>query len=473
MSDPLVEQGWIAPARRGPDQRTVLILLAAAGVLLGGWGLFATGWLDAARGVDDARPVDVEVTADGTITIDGDEVDAEERVRGTVAFVVASATVDAGGSRVRARVEAPESVGPTSIAVRVLQPTAGRGDARLLVTVPAAELTERPAPEPEDLEQLRDLTQPFDEAGRAEASDRRRLARLRGSWGWIALAGIAAFVGAPFLAWHRAARRFGSMRLPGPGRELGVAAPSSLDPVGAAVLVAGAAPPDLGSAFAGQVLDLVDRKQLPMRRSADGAGPATLVGLEHAEEVDEVAVDLLGAVATGTSVRLPDADRDRVTAPTANVDAWRAHVASRASFERLVERAPLRVPRWVGAAAASIAAVALASTPFQVGSGARATTLLVAACTALLAAVAEAWRRDAARWRAVARARRTERAQWLAWRERAVQEGGACSDPRNLPVLVAIGAPVDSMVSATPPASAVGLAAVSGPTIAALRRIVG
>src|SRR5690606_22363814 len=108
---------------------------------------------------------------------------------------------------------------------------------------------------------------PFDARVSAERADRSLLLAQRRHWWWVAPIVLLAGVVAPLALWRLTRRRWFSMRVPGPGTELDTAPPSSLDPIGAAVLVAGARPVDAGAALAGHVLDLVERRQLPMRRS--------------------------------------------------------------------------------------------------------------------------------------------------------------------------------------------------------------
>ena len=78
----------------------------------------------------------------------------------------------------------------------------------------------------------------------------------------------------------------------------------------------------------------------------------------------------------------------------------------------------------------------------------RTALLLVAMAAGVCGAVLAAWGRDAVRWRVVARGRRLERAQWLAWRAAAARRDGPGSDQRNLPVLAAIDAPREALRSA-------------------------
>lgn len=464
-----MEEGWLAPAGRGPTRRVVLATLAASIALLLVWGLFATGWLSA-RGGGSTRRVPIVVGDDGSISIDGTPVDTAQRTRGTTTFLVARATIDTSDD-IRPTVTAPPGLRPDHVVVRTQQPWDRSGTARLLVVVGAREVPDPPtlAADPPPLGPIAD---PFDAAISDQHADHRRLLRLRDGWWWISLLVLLGSVVAPLLLWRRATRRFFSMRLPGPGTELDVAPPSSLDPVGAAVLVAGARPVDEASAFAGHVLDLVERKQLPMRRSTvTPPGLGTLLGLQHADELEDVAVPLLATLADddGFNVLLPDVPEKVKRLPPEARRAWHEHVAARAAFERVMAVATTRRLAIVAAVAAAAALAATAAWAFVVDyDGSRATALLVAIGTGLLAAVLGAWWRDARRWRIVARQRRTERAQWLAWRAGAAATDGPASDPRNMPVLVATDAPDDAMRSSTL-ATAVDLGAVTSRTITALR----
>jgi hypothetical protein len=474
VSDPLVEDGWVAPASPGPRRVHVAALIALGAVVLLAWGLGATGWLRAQLGGDSKRVVVVATSDQGDVIVDGRSIDVEQRARAGVTFVVAHARLQTGGQHVRPRVQVPSRVDPDSVAVRVLQPRNAGEPAQLLVTVPLDVLPDGPdrVAEPPALQARTDS---FDERVRAERTDHELLRMQRRSWWWIAPLALAATTLLPLLLWRRSRRVFRSMRVPGPGTQLNVAPPSSLDPIGAAVIIAGARPVDEAAAFAGHVLDLVERRQLPMRRSTTTPpGLGTLVGMHHADELTDPVVPLLGSMLDedSTTVALPDnaASVRRVT--SAARDDWHAHVQARAVFERVVAAPPrLKV---LSAATASAGGGALAATvawTFAEGPGRRAALLLVAVSLLALAATLGAWLRDARTWRVVARSRRTERAQWLAWRASADTPDGPSSDERNLPVLVAIGAPMGSLRSSTSPSS-VDMAAVTTRTIAALRTAV-
>lgn len=471
MSDGLHEQGWVAPQHPGPRRQHVIGLLAFALVLLTGWGMLATGWLDARLNDDDVRTVKLVVGADGAMLLDDGALDTSFRSRGSTTFLIARAKLGSRDHRrVDVKLEVPSGTDPDQVAVRIVRPHGTARDAELLVAVPVAALP-RPPKVAGSVGTLRSVTDPFDERIRSVRDDRHRLLQLRRAWLGIALAGLAAFVVAPLLGWRRARRRFLTMRLPGAGRDTDVAPPSSIDPIGAAVLVAGARPVDHAAAFAGHVLDLVERRQLPMRRSVTTPpGLGTLIGMHHADEVDDVAVDVLqtAVVDDGFTVVLSDSTRqiDRVSDDAAA--HWAAHVDARSGFERVMDAPPDRPLRIATAAAGVLALAATITWVLLDLDGARALTLLVAVCMLALAATLGAWRNDARRWRIVARARRTERAQWLAWRDAAVRSDGPMGDRRNLPVLVAIGAPLTQMSSSASP-TAVDLDAVTPRTIAALR----
>lgn len=474
MNDQLVQEGWVAPARPGPARRTV-VAVVVAGLLLVvvGWGLVGTGWLREAIEAEQPRRVPVTVDRDGEIVVDGRVVEAEQRRRvgSEVPFLVARATAPGDdGRRVAPDVDPPAGIDAASIAVRVLQPDAGRNRAELLVTVPIDSLPASAVEAAGDLPSLRAVTEPFDVQLREQRADRRRQLQLREGWWWIAPLALLVSVVVPLLLWWRARRRFFSMRVPGPGKQLDAAPPSSVDPIGAAVLVAGARRVDAPAAFAGHLLDLVERRRLPMRRSTTTPpGLGTLIGMHHAEEVDDVIVPLLGELVDddGYTVVLPDTPaRVRRLSPEA-IDAWRDHLAARAAFERVVERPDVRIVAFAGAVAIAGAVASAVGWLLADGYGERSTLML--ATTALLVASATlvACALDVRHWRVVARARRTERAQWLEWRARSDDPDGAASDQRNLPVLVAIDAPLRSLRGTTP-ATAVDLDAVTTTTLAAL-----
>jgi hypothetical protein len=470
VSDALYEHGWIAPADPGPRRRQVVVLLLLGVVLFVGWGALGTGWL-APRIDDDELTIRITIGENGTIHRDGKLLETSFRFRGDTTFIVAQARLGSGDdSNVLTSTSVPAGTDADQVAVRLLKPHGTARDAELLVTVPVAALPDPPKVTGK-VEPLRAITDPFDERIRTVRDDRHLLLQVRAVWPWIALAAMFLLVVVPLLAWHRARSRFFSMRLPGPGRELDIAPPSSVDPVGAAVLVAGARPVDQGAAFAGHVLDLVERRQLPMRRSVTTPpGLGTLLGLHHADELDDVAVDVLGSVVAddGFTVVLPDSLRQLETVPVAAELMWHRHVLARIGFERVMESAGERRLRFVSAVISALAILSTIAWIVLDLDGQRAVALLVATGSVTLAATLGAWLRDQRRWHVVARSRRTERAQWLAWRDGAAASDGPISDRRNLPVLVAIGASTAAMSASASP-TAVDLDAVTPRTIEALR----
>ncbi len=462
MNQQLVEEGWLAPADPGPTRPRAGMLMALGIVIF-----LATSFT--MRSFAATTMVDVAIGDDGGVTVDERAVDTELRERGGVRFLVARTSVDED-QRLQVALDLPAGLVEEQVAVRTLDPSGG-DPGELVITV-RADVLDR-APEGDVVGPLREVTAPFDARVRKQREDRRLLAKLDARSTWLLTAATGAFLLLPLWLWNRATRRWFSMRRPGPGTQLGVEPPSSLDPIGAAVLFAGARPVDLASAFAGHVLDLVERRQLPMRRSADSP-TGTLIGMHHADDVDDVAVPILQTMlAPGdTSVLLPDNPaRVRAMHPQARA-TWRSHVAGRARFEGAIERPPVRrlqLVAGIAAIAALAAAAAALSTHLE---GRQALLWLVAACAAVLAITSGAWLLDARRWRSVTRSRRTERAQWLAWRERAADLDGPASDQRNLAVLVAVDAPLVH-VRGGASTDAVDLDAATVPAIRGLRRALG
>jgi hypothetical protein len=481
VSDELAQEGWIAPAQAGPGRRWTIGLLALSIVLLGAWSAYVT---DAVGRVFDhavRQRVVVTVGERGTVAIDGMRVGMGLIDRNDVPFLVTrSTTVDVDRGPVAVDVEAEPGIDADRIVVRTIRPHRDGGELQVLVAVPVDVLPVATAPaEGVSDGSIERATERFDDRAQAVREDRRRLDQLADAWWWIALLGFLVVAVAPLVAWRRAARRFVSMRRPGPGRPLeGDAPPSGLDPVGAAIMIAGTGPVDRAAAFAGHVLDLVERRQLPLRRSTSSEiGVGTLVGLHHADElVDPVAPMLLSLVAEGSddaNVLLADSAREHRRLPAASRAAWHDHVDARVRFERLVARSS---SRWRGPLVVALGVLALASLVGMLLAdldGERAVAALVASLSLGAAASFGAWHRDSARWRVVARARRMERAQWLAWRTSidARPAAGAPLDLRLVPIAVATGTTAAGVRSYAP-ADAVELAAVTAKTIVALRALV-
>lgn len=476
MNPRLVAEGWACPADPGPGRRQLLPIVVGGALALLAWGLLGTGWLGD-RLAGEGRDVVVQVAADGAVTVDGRSVDTELRERSGVPFLVGEAQVGGDeGDRLRVRTRVAGGIGPDQVVVRELLPHGTARDARLLVTVAADALADPPAlpGSVDSLPALRERTDPFDARALEVRGDRELRDALRRAWWWMVPLALVVACGLPVLAWYRMRRRTFNLRVPGAGRDPDVVPPSSIDPVGAAILVAGARPPDEAAAFAGRVLDLVERRQLPMRRSTTTPpGAGALVGMHHAEELDDVAVELLAGLLPpdGSSLHLPD---DVRAVPRLGADArarWHEHVDSRAGFERLVDRPPASRLQSVAVALALVALAAVVVGITRDLPGRTAIALLVAAVAAVASATMAAWSLDARRWRTVARDRRTERAQWIAWRRARSADSAAELDDRSLPVLVATGRDLPGVRSATT-ADAVGLAAVTTRTVAALRAIV-
>jgi hypothetical protein len=223
------------------------------------------------------------------------------------------------------------------------------------------------------------------------------------------------------------------------------------------------------------VLDLVERRQLRMRRNTnpDAGRVGAQLGLAHADEEavpDDAAVAALRCVVRDdeVTVDVPDDASSPNRLPADACARWHDHVAARARFERAVELYPAhRVT--AAAAAATVFAVAgvigFLVAPYP---GGRLAGALVLALALPLAIVLGAWALDARRWRVVARDRRLERAQWVAWRRAVGTTDGPALDPRNIPLVVATG-PIEGLVRERTTKDSVGLEAVTIRTVAALR----
>ena len=466
MSTQLAEEGWLAPANPGPARRHVAITVGVGGVALLAWMTFALGWTEPDTS---DRPVEVQVAADGVVRIDGRAAEVEVRTRGGTSFLVARAT-RSGDTRTDIALEADPGVDRERIAVRLV-PASGRDDRlRVLVAISTDSLPDLGAV-PRARGTLRKLTQPLDDRADRVQADARVRDRLRSSWWLISLTGLAGAVCAPLLLWRRTQRGRFSMRRPGSGTELEVAPPSSLDPVGAAVLVAGARPVDASAAFAGHVLDLVERKQLLMRRTLDPThGTGVLIGLAQADELDDWGVHALRSVALddGLTVAVPDSHSKLRRAPVADRLGWEQHVAARGRFEALVDRFDTRRLLIASTVAGLLALATLVAGLLADLPGLRAAWWLGAALTLPAAVALAMWMRDARTWRVVARARRLERAQWLAWRAAVGAPDGPVLDQRNLPVVAATGRALAGVRTFAGP-DAVALDAVTAATIVSLR----
>ena len=470
MNDALVEEGWVAPGDPGPTRRHAAVVVAVSVVVLVAWLVVIVHWPGGDRA---STSIDVGIGIDGTITVDGDALETEQRQRAGVTFLVAQAEL-AASDDVEPDVAVPAGIGPEQVVVRVLQPQGGIDTASLLVTVPLASF-DPPLAASAEPAQLAQVTAPLDERIREQRDDRRFRDQLVDRAPWIALVVLVVLAIAPLLLWRRARRRWFSMRRPGPGTALGIEPPSSLDPVGAAILVAGARPVDAASAFAGQVLDLVERRLLPMRRSTETPpGIGTLIGMHHAGEVESAAIaPLESMLASGeTSVLLPDNPAKVRTATPAARTAWNEHVEARAAFESAVVRPPMRRLQLLVAASIVLVVSGVVAARLTDLDGRRALAWLVAGAAFVLATSIGAWLLDARRWRTVTRPRRLERAQWLAWRDGAAQADGPASDQRNLAVLVAVDAPL-THVRGGASATAVDLDAATTRSIESLRRALG
>ncbi|MCW2925106.1 MAG: hypothetical protein JWM98_2510 [Thermoleophilia bacterium] len=490
----LVEEGWIAPDRAGPTRPRTLACIGCVALALLIWGAVAARGLAEGfgRGSGPRRSIAVRIDGDGAIRGSRSEV----RTSGTAKFVVSRRELTPSDDRVRVRIVAAAGVDATRVAMRVdaegarvhvghdadgvpqaTVDAASGTRVRVLVSVPVRALASPPTTRSSGT--LRSVTAPIDARTATDRHERDRLDRLRASWWWLLPLGLIPTVASLWL-WRRAARRFRSMRLPGPGTDASTAPPSSLDPVGVAAIVAGARPVDAADAFAGHVLDLVERRQLRMRRTLDTVyGAGALIGLAQADDAnlmlaEDPAVSLLRALAVdaGATVALPDAASRRSAVPEELRRAWRAHIAARVRFERLLEVPPRRRLGIEAGVASAVALVAIVTTLVVDGVGTRALAAYVAAVALPAALVLVAWWLETARWRRVVRTRRLERAQWRAWGEPGSDGAPSpASDIRNLPLLVASGhgGEMPTYVAV----DAVGLRAATPATVATLRALIG
>jgi hypothetical protein len=497
VTNRLVDEGWIAPEHAGPTRRTIIGVVACTLALLGAWSLWSAGNFHRIQGSKPARNATLRIDSNGhaTTQVRGKPVGlvpgAELRTDGQTRFVVVRGPLITQYDRpVRLRFELPDEVDPATTTIRVIAPHAdvrrldrttflldgSLAQARVMVVMPASDL-----PAVADAPRagtLGAVTGPADRERADTTADRRSLHRLQHGWWWILPLGTLLAAGVPLWAWRRHARSFFAMRVPGAGKDMSAGPPSSLDPVGAAILAAGAGHIDAEGAFAAHVLDLVERRQLQLRRSTgEEYGAATLIGLAHADEAgpDDVAIDALRQVARedGITVVLADQPASRVSLPDDAQLDWGIHVGARARFERMVDRPPAERLVAVAAAALVFAVVAIIGARSVELDGQRATALLLAALLVPLGGILVGWAREARTWKRVTRARRTERAQWLAWRRTlGAGDGSTSIDPRVLALVVATG-PVVGLVREQAAPSAVGLEAVTVRTVDALRTMAG
>lgn len=494
----LVREGWVSPGGNGPNRRNLLSVVLITVLAVGGvLGLLR--WHGGADGAVDARrTVTISVDRSGAATARGKGVRIEgssRRGNDAIEWQVVRARFDprvADARSTTVRVELPSGVDATVASLRVVAPgdavqlrrdgsdapsaviTHRGADApiRLLVLVPAQELEDAPSRGP-----LSDVTDPFDDARLVALGDADRLDRLRA----LRLPGIVASVMVVLLLlwlWRRAARGFFSMRLPGGGTAITAEAPSSIGPIDAAVLVAGAGPLDVGTAFAGQVLDLVERRRLPMRRTLDPThGSGALLGLGHVEEDAAVAEDpaivVLRSIAIeeGLTAVVPDSADHRPTVPAPVRVGWAQHVYARDHFARVSESFDLRRLTPVAAAAVFAVVISIVVAVFAPTMGTRDTAWFVAGLLAGPASVLGAWWLDARHWRRVERSRRLERAQWLQWIRAVGTPEGPALNHRSIPVVVAAGQGQRVLPEAVRP-EAVELGAVTRATVATLRAMV-
>lgn len=491
MSDLLTDEAWLAPGRAGPDRRILVAALLVPLLTLGVWWLAAhrqiarsgasaacvthafqvgeQGKLTGGKGVRiGARTVETRA-AHGFWVTDASATADPGRARCAVATVDVGGDIDAASVTVRAYGRADiarttrTKVGEPTVRVELHGPS-DRID--YLVSVAGA-----PEPKSGAARTAGPRSQRFDARRTQDQESTARVHRSLDRW-WLALIASIAGSCAGLLLWRRAARRFRSMRRPGPGTETPTAPPSSLDPVGAAVLVAGAGPVDERAAFAAHVLDLIDRKQLRLRRDEAGGGVLGVFPVdEHAlTATEDPAIAVLRAASTASdgAIALSDFGTSPSTITADQWATWRAHIAGRVRFERVVE-CPVQLKR-LAMATGTLAAIALIATIGAFATeawGVRIARLLIAATLLPVSLPLIAWLLDARRWRRVSRGRRLERAQWIAWRAAAGASTGTL-DRRNIPILVATG-DADALIPATASPGAVGSAAVTVGAVRALR----
>lgn len=493
-----MDEGWLAPARPGPRRAHVAVAVVVGLLALAGWFLTTMTWRSGDGGPD--RVVGIELNEFGRAirTVEQRDLATEVRTSNGVDYLVVRTTVSGEHARSRSLVvgaQLPTGVDPERASLRVVgsldavravadpddhdiaarvELAGAQDDLQVLLLVPAS-LLDLPPDKARSVGPLSAVTGPLDAAARRDAHAKRTLEQLRDRSPWLLPLLLFGAVGVPLLLWWRTRRRFFSMRRPGPGKDFDPAPPSSLDPVGAAVLVAGARGVDADAAFAGHVLDLVERRQLLMRRTLDAdPGAGVLIGLGHADEFgDDAAVDALRAAALpdGITVAVTDSRAKLRRVPELEQDAWHLHVAARERFEGVVDRVdPRRL--LVFAVVLAMLAIGALVAGFATDMPDRRALLWLAAATAAPAAVSLAlWARDAASWRIVTRARRNERAQWIAWRSVVGTSAGPALDQRNLPVIAATGTDLPGVGSFAGP-DAVALDAVTTRTIRSLRAMI-
>lgn len=467
MNELLLKDGWIHPADPGPSRaiKAVVVCLSLCCALV--WCALVLRPAIVFGKRQAAQTVDVAVSGDGLITINGSNRPTSIRSRGGVNLLISEGRGPNNGRRVKVNVSTPEGIDADSVAVRVLQPWNGDNRARLLVTIPSSLLDVKA---PADIKPLIDKTNPFDLLVAKEHDDYRRLLTLRDYW-WLAAILMIIVAAIPMMLWRRAARRFTSMRVPGPGKDPSLAPPSNLDPVSASIMVGGAGTIDFRNAFAAHVLDLVERKQLPMRRSISTAlGAGVLIGLHRMDQVEDLSIDLLSALTEDDELTVILPDRiDRVRRFEAGErKIWLEHLRARANFERLVDGPSFRVLRLALVVSVAMFLVSMVLTLLAPGVGALATWSWFTLCSFIVMVVLGLWLRDVLTWRVVARNRRTERAQWLAWRDLAESSPELSADDRNIPLLVATSSSLSNIRSVAS-AQAVDLACVTVRSIEALR----
>ncbi|MCW2955463.1 MAG: hypothetical protein JWO69_332 [Thermoleophilia bacterium] len=517
----LASAGWLTPARPGPTRRVALLLLAACAAGFALWAAFGTGQLSAAVADEpQVREVTLRLGGDGRIRA-GSAQSGEASVleRDGSRFTFTRLSVAPGAGTTRFTVDVPAGVPASAPTLRV------RADGRrvtlrrtkdgdvpsatvegldageevaVVVTVPArllADMRDREATGTLDAQ-----TRPVDAEVAGNRADQERLTWLRDAAWLIAALGVLLCVVVPLVLWRRARLRFFHIgAVPRAGKDVPAGPPGSMPAVDAAMLTCGTRRLDVADAFAGHVLELVDRELVRLMRTLDPRegngvrfglaaardrimeeGAEREQGAEQQRVLDAPAVHLLAAMSgdSGETAVLADSSTrlaTRLTDPRVEPARreWAAAVERHARSLGYVEEPRYRRLFVAAVVAAAVGAVSVVAALVAWGSpGARATMLLAGVAALALAAVLEWWRRDARRWRRVAPLRMTERGRWLAWRAALGREGAPPADVRALPYAAATGK-VDRVAPATAAPAAVGLAAATPATIEALRKLAG
>ncbi|MCW2973260.1 MAG: hypothetical protein JWN72_1533, partial [Thermoleophilia bacterium] len=327
MSDPAT-RGWSSPRRPGPARPLVVRCLVVGALLV------TAGWLFGAR-ILDRRDLDGRTER---ITQPAPATPAAKRLyaRGADRWVAQQYVLRASNAeRVLVTVATPSELDPSGVSIRarsadarvrlrrnaVGEPVAdlhrlgAQGVVHVLVVRPATP-QETASPAARRAPSLAHLTEAFDRrAGRAQVAA-RTLERVQGAGAWLVPLLVLLAVGGPLAALFALRRRWFGLPVPGvPGVE-----PTGPPGTGAAVTAAlatrGTRAADVGAAFAGQVLELVETGVIDARRASDPTvGPALMLRIarrpEAAPDLVQAALDVLDVhtPAGSTSLLVPDQPR--------------------------------------------------------------------------------------------------------------------------------------------------------------------